>query len=133
MDLSSLSNGETNEFLHLALVTGTKANSNVLRHREAMKVEDHELFIQAMKEEIEKMTEREIFEVVPCSQVPTYQKVLRALWSHRQKTKPTGEIYRHRFCICADGNKQQYGIVFHQAYSPVVQWSTVRMLLLLSQ
>eukprot|EP00957_Ditylum_brightwellii_P155651 11848780-Ditylum_brightwellii.AAC.1 len=49
------------------------------------------------------------------------------------KTKPTGEVYRHRSRIRADGSKQQYGIDFNKTYSPVVQWSTVRMLLLLSQ
>eukprot|EP00957_Ditylum_brightwellii_P010575 800833-Ditylum_brightwellii.AAC.1 len=89
MDLSLLSNGETNEFHPLALVTGTKANPNVLSHIEAMKAEDCELFIQAMEEEIEKMIDKNMFEVVPRSHVLTYQKVLRAVWSHRQKTKPT--------------------------------------------
>ena len=79
MDLSSLSNGEMNEFHPLALVAGAKATPNVLSHREAMKEEDHELFIQAMEEEIKRMVEKEMFEVVPHSRVPTYQKVLRAV------------------------------------------------------
>eukprot|EP00957_Ditylum_brightwellii_P006550 496542-Ditylum_brightwellii.AAC.1 len=89
-----------------------------------MKAEDHELFIQAMEEEIKRMIDKDIFEVVPCSCVPTYQKVLRAVWSHRQKTKPTDEVYRHRSRICVDGSKQQYCIDFHETYSPVAQWST---------
>eukprot|EP00957_Ditylum_brightwellii_P192169 14628441-Ditylum_brightwellii.AAC.1 len=79
MDLSSLSNGEMNEFHPLASVAGTKANPDVLSHREAMKVKDRELFIQAMEEEIERMVENNIFEVVPHSSVSTYQKVQRAL------------------------------------------------------
>eukprot|EP00957_Ditylum_brightwellii_P146035 11120668-Ditylum_brightwellii.AAC.1 len=79
------------------------------------------------------MVDKDIFEVVPHSCVPTYQKVLRAVWSHRRKTKPTVEVYRHKSRICADNSKQQYGINFHETYSSVDQWSTVRMLLLLSQ
>eukprot|EP00957_Ditylum_brightwellii_P069853 5304744-Ditylum_brightwellii.AAC.1 len=122
-----------NEFHPLALVADTKAIPNVLSHREAMNAEDCELFIQAMEEEIERMVDKYIFEVVPRSCVSTYQKVLRAVWSHRRNTKPTGEVYRHRSRVCADGSKQQYGIDFHETYSPVVQWSTVRMSLLLSQ
>eukprot|EP00957_Ditylum_brightwellii_P079360 6033720-Ditylum_brightwellii.AAC.1 len=78
-----------NEFHPLALVAGTKANPNVLSHREAMKAEDCEFFIQATEEEIERMVENNIFEVLPHSRVPTYQKALRSVWSHRRKTKPT--------------------------------------------
>eukprot|EP00957_Ditylum_brightwellii_P016962 1279201-Ditylum_brightwellii.AAC.1 len=40
-------------------------------------------------EEVERMIEKEIFEMVPRSQVPSYQKVLRAVWFHRRKTKTT--------------------------------------------
>eukprot|EP00957_Ditylum_brightwellii_P149598 11391487-Ditylum_brightwellii.AAC.1 len=78
-----------NESHPLALVAGRKANPNVLSHREAMKAQDHELFIQAMEEEIKRMVEKENVEVVPCSHAPTYQTVLRAIWSHRRKAKPT--------------------------------------------
>eukprot|EP00957_Ditylum_brightwellii_P067178 5098755-Ditylum_brightwellii.AAC.1 len=45
-----------NEFHPLSLAAGTKANSNVLNHREAMKAEDRELCIQAMEEEFERMS-----------------------------------------------------------------------------
>eukprot|EP00957_Ditylum_brightwellii_P203213 15333683-Ditylum_brightwellii.AAC.1 len=65
MDLSLLSNGEMNEFHPPALVAGTKANHNVLSNREAMKAEDCELFIQAMEEEIKRIIDKDIFEVVP--------------------------------------------------------------------
>eukprot|EP00957_Ditylum_brightwellii_P194601 14822867-Ditylum_brightwellii.AAC.1 len=74
MDIFSLSNGKMNEFCPLALVAGTKANPNALSHREAMKEEDRELFVQAIEEEIERMIDKYIFEVVPSLRVPTYQK-----------------------------------------------------------
>eukprot|EP00957_Ditylum_brightwellii_P019324 1458441-Ditylum_brightwellii.AAC.1 len=76
-----------------------------------MKAEDDELFIQAMEEKIKRLIDNGIFEVVPHSR----------------------EVYRHRSHIYAVVSKQQYGIDFHETYSPVVQWSTVRMLLLLLQ
>eukprot|EP00957_Ditylum_brightwellii_P112315 8563609-Ditylum_brightwellii.AAC.1 len=89
MDISALPNCETNEFHPLALVAGTNSNPNTISHREAMKSDDKDQFHKTMEEEIEWMIEKEIFEVVPTSQVPSYQKVLRAVWSHRRKTKPT--------------------------------------------
>eukprot|EP00957_Ditylum_brightwellii_P038730 2927518-Ditylum_brightwellii.AAC.1 len=52
LDLTSLSNGEVNEFHPLALVAGTKSNPNVLSHRDTMKSKDHEQFLKAMEEEI---------------------------------------------------------------------------------
>eukprot|EP00957_Ditylum_brightwellii_P098447 7500527-Ditylum_brightwellii.AAC.1 len=67
------------EFHHLALKVDTKAVPNVLSHRKAMKAEDHEIFIQAMEEKIKRIIDKDIFEVVPCSRVSTYQKVLRAV------------------------------------------------------
>eukprot|EP00957_Ditylum_brightwellii_P067042 5089097-Ditylum_brightwellii.AAC.1 len=133
MNLSALPNGETNEFHPIALVAGTNSNPNILSHGEAMKSDDKEQFHKTMEEEIERMIEKEIFEIVPRTQVPSYQKVLQDVWSHRRKTKPTGEIYCHRSRICANGSQQTFGIDYNEIYSPAVQWSTVRILLLLSQ
>eukprot|EP00957_Ditylum_brightwellii_P063482 4819025-Ditylum_brightwellii.AAC.1 len=67
------------------------------------------------------MIEKGIIETVPRSQVPTYQKVLHAIWSHRCKTKPT------------DGSRQIADIDYNEIYSPVVEWSTIRILLILAQ
>eukprot|EP00957_Ditylum_brightwellii_P009789 738384-Ditylum_brightwellii.AAC.1 len=89
-----------------------------------MRADDKDKFLQAMEEEIENMIGKDIFEVVPRSRVSTYQKVLRVVWSHRRKTKPTGKVYRHRSRLCADCSRQPYGIDYNETYSPVVQWST---------
>eukprot|EP00957_Ditylum_brightwellii_P107672 8214111-Ditylum_brightwellii.AAC.1 len=86
-----------------------------------------------MEDEVQRMTQKENFEVVPRSRVPAYQKVLLAIWSYRRKTKPTGEIHRHCSQLCADRSTQTYGIDYNKTYYPAVQWSTVRVLLLLSQ
>eukprot|EP00957_Ditylum_brightwellii_P025736 1947360-Ditylum_brightwellii.AAC.1 len=75
MDLSALPNGETNEFRPLALVAGTNLIPNILSHREAIKSDDKDQLYKAMEEEIERMIGKEIFEVVPRSQVPSYQKL----------------------------------------------------------
>eukprot|EP00957_Ditylum_brightwellii_P170162 12953312-Ditylum_brightwellii.AAC.1 len=51
MDLTSLPNGEVNEFHQLALVASTKSNPNVLSHIDAIKSKDHEQFIKAAEDE----------------------------------------------------------------------------------
>eukprot|EP00957_Ditylum_brightwellii_P047277 3591566-Ditylum_brightwellii.AAC.1 len=75
----------------------------------------------AMEEEIQRMIKTNIFEVVSCSVAPNNQCVLRAVWSHRRKQKPTRKVYRHHSHVCADGSRQQYGIDYKETYSPVVQ------------
>eukprot|EP00957_Ditylum_brightwellii_P160420 12212648-Ditylum_brightwellii.AAC.1 len=97
-----------------------------------MKSDDKEKLMAAMEEEIQCMIKTNVFKVVPFSVVPTNQRVLQVVWSHRRKQKLTGKIYHHRSCICADGSRQQYGIDYNGTYSPVVQWSTVRLLMALS-
>eukprot|EP00957_Ditylum_brightwellii_P178541 13599990-Ditylum_brightwellii.AAC.1 len=61
MELTALSNGETNKFHHLPLVAGTNPNPNVLYHRDAMKAIDRDQFLQAMEEEIEHMIKKGYF------------------------------------------------------------------------
>jgi hypothetical protein len=79
------------------------------------------------------MQDNNIFEVVHRNTVPRKHRILRAVWSHRRKTTPSGEVYRHRSRLCLDGSQQQEGIDYTETYSPVVSWSTVRILMFLAK
>ena len=131
LDLSSLENGEINDLNPHALAAS--ANPNILSHSQAMKAHDKPKFEGAMTEEVTRMMKNKIFELAPRSEVPRMQRVLRAVWSHRRKTTPEGEIYRHRSRLCVDGSQQQHGIDYSETYSPVVSWTTVRILLMLAK
>ena len=41
-------------------------------------------------------------------------------------------MYRHRSRLCVDGSRQQEGKDYNNTYSPVVNWSTIRLLFILS-
>eukprot|EP00957_Ditylum_brightwellii_P046773 3549751-Ditylum_brightwellii.AAC.1 len=58
IDLTSLPNGEVNEFHPLVLVAVAKANPNVLCHRDAMKSKDQDQFLKAMEEDVQRMIEK---------------------------------------------------------------------------
>ena len=75
----------------------------------------------------------DIYELKLRSIVPPKHKVWRAVWSHRRKQRPLGEIYKYKSRICADGSQQTYGIDYKETYAPVVSWSTVRILMILSK
>ena len=115
------------------LAYAASINPNILSHRDAMKADDREKFEKAMQEEILTMIENEIFEEVPRSTVPPGHPILGGVWSHRRKTKPNGEVYRYRSRLCADGSRQKWGVDFTESYAPVVSWTTVRILFILSK
>ena len=71
------------------------------------------------------------YSIVPISSVPKEKTILEAVWSHLRKTTLSGEVYRHRSRICANGKRQVHGIDYEETFSPVVSWSTVRILLTL--
>jgi hypothetical protein len=45
------------------------------------------------------------------------------------KRLPDGTPYRFKACFCAGGDLQKEGADFFDKYAPVVQWSTIRLLL----
>ena len=115
-----------------ALDNGT-ANPNILSHSQAKKSIDWDKFVEAMKEEIQRMIDNNIFKLVKKSTVPRNQRILRGVWSHRRKTTPAGEVYRHRSRLCVDGSQQTHGIDYTETYSPVVSWVTVRILMIFAK
>lgn len=130
MELTALPNGEINEpSPHLFAAS---VNPNILSHSQAKKAHDFEKFQEAMQDEIERMLKNEIFEEIPRHLMDKTKTVLRAVWSHRRKTTPAGVIYRHRSRLCVDGSQQKEGIDYTETYSPVISWTTVRVLLIFS-
>lgn len=128
--LNSLANDEISELNVMAHIAS--ANPNILGHRDAMKADDADKFHESMDEEIQRLTDENIYEVVARSTVPEGQRVLRAVWSHRRKTTPTGQVYRHRSRICVDGSQQTYGVDYKETYAPVVSWTSVRVMMIMS-
>ena len=57
--------------------------------------------------------------------------VIDSTWAFKYKRYPDGLIKKFKARFCAKGNQQQEGIGFFETYSPVVQWSTVQLMLIL--
>ena len=108
------------------------ANPDVLNCKQAIDASDNEHFIASIKSEIQNMTEKNVWTPVLCSTMPKDAKVIKSIWSFRRKCNPMGDITKYRSRICAHGGQQQYGRDFTETYCPVVSWSTVRLLMILS-
>jgi hypothetical protein len=97
-----------------------------------LKAEDSTEFIASQIPEIQNLTNAGIFSYHHISTLPAQAKLLNAIWSYKRKRTRCGILRKHKARICTDGSKQQYGVDYWDTYTPVVSWSTVRMLLTLS-
>ena len=57
--------------------------------------------------------------------------VLPSTWAFKLKRFPDGSVKKFKGRFCARGDKQIQGIDFFETYSPVVQWTTIRLMLIL--
>ena len=99
---------DTIDELHPLAYSATKtANPNIFGHSDAMKSDDADKFWETMLLEMERPHECDVYEIVDRDTVPSTSTILRAVWSHRRKTRPDGQVYKHKSRVCADGSQQK--------------------------
>jgi hypothetical protein len=57
--------------------------------------------------------------------------VLPSTWAFKLKQYLDGTVKKFKGHFCARGDKQIQGVNFFKTYSPVVQWTTIRLMLVL--
>ena len=75
-----------------------------------MKAVDRDKFKISMGEELDKMWDNKIYEIIKKSEVIKGYSILQSVWIHRHKTTSDGNVYRHRSRLCADGSTHKYGL-----------------------
>jgi Reverse transcriptase (RNA-dependent DNA polymerase) len=50
----------------------------------------------------------------------------------RKRRIETRKVYKHKARLNIGGHKQEYGVHYHETYSPVVRWTSIRLMLILS-
>ena len=98
----------------------------------ALREPDSEQFIEAMEKELLDHTRRGHWEIVPTSQIPRGVKPINMVWSMKRKRDPAGDIIKWKARLCAHGGMQVQGDTYWDTYSPVVSWSTVRLVMILA-
>jgi hypothetical protein len=82
-----------------------------------------------MSKEICDHKSRDHWEIVECSTIPPGNETIQAFWSSKRKRYPDGTLNKHKARLCAHGGMQQWGILYWETYSPVVNMQTIRVLL----
>jgi len=106
-------------------------DSRVLHYGNMLHDPDQASFEIDMQREMNDLLHTNTVELAPHSAVPTTIKVLQAIWSFRWKHAPDWSILKYKSCLCPHGGQQIEGEHFWETYAPVVNWHTVRLVLIL--
>ena len=87
---------------------------------------------EAMTEEIKALLDRNTWTVIEKSELPSNAKVVPSTWAFRIKRFPNGDFRKFKARFCVRGDLQKKSVNDIQTYSPVAQWASVRLFLLLS-
>jgi Reverse transcriptase (RNA-dependent DNA polymerase) len=117
----------------IAFAYKATSNPDTMYYHEAMKESDAPQFREAMKKEVDDHTAKMHWEMVRRDQIPAGIKVLPAVWAMKRKRRfATREIYKWKARLNIGGHMQQYGVHYWETYSPVVQWTTIHLCLVLA-
>jgi hypothetical protein len=115
------------------LLTASRSDPDTPTLSEALGGTQREDFLEAMDKEIAGLEKHQTWSVMKRTDVPEGRKVLPGTWALKIKRYPDGTFRKTKARYCARGDKQIEGVDYFEKYAPVVQWSTVRLLLTLTQ
>ena len=101
-------------------------------YTQAMTRPDADEWKKSMDDEVTVLVKMKTWTLVPRSEaIRLGKKVIKSTWAFRQKRDPAGNATKKKARFCVRGDLQAKFEEF-ESYSPVVQWSTVRLMLILS-
>ena len=123
---------ETNtvEWMH-PMILAAKANSeDNPTWDEAMSGPLKEGYWEAALKEMDILQVKQAWDVV---QREDYMNVLPGTWAFKCKRFPDGAVRKLKARFCVRGDRQKKEVDYFETFAPVVNWNTVRLMLILSQ
>ena len=114
---------------HLISYAANTKDPDTMTLQEALRQHDRAEFIKAMHKELQDHINRKHWKVVPIMSVPKKRTPIPRVWLMKRKRNPLGDIIKWKARLCAGGHKQVHGVDFWSTYSPVVSWSTLRIVM----
>jgi hypothetical protein len=119
----------TQEDMH-PLALAAKANdADNPTWEEAMNGPDRKGHMEAAKKEIETLVDMDAWDVVDCEE---WMNVLPSTWAFKCKRYPDGSIRKLKGRFCARADREIKDVDFFSTFAPIVSWTTVRLMLILS-
>lgn len=101
-------------------------------YHQAMSSPEYREWQEAMMKEIRTLEKMGTWKKILRSSVPANKRVIKSTWAFRLKRSPDGTPTKYKARFCVRGDMEIKGVDYFESYSPVVQWSTVRLLLIMS-
>jgi hypothetical protein len=120
----------TVEWMH-PMILAAKANADDNpTWEQAMNGPDRKGYLEACRKELHTLSvDKDAWDVVDRAD---WMKVLPSTWAFKCKRYPDGRIRKFKARFCARGDRQVEGIDFFDTFAPVINWTSVRLLLILS-
>jgi hypothetical protein len=116
-------------YLNPALLATLASENDTPNFTEAMNGPNSAGFFKAMETELNTLISMETFIVMKRE---PWMKVLSSVWAFKVKRYPHGSIRKLKARICARGYEQVEGRDYFETFAPVVQWVTVRLILIMT-
>ena len=117
------------DYLNPAILSVLAEQSDTPTFLEAMNGPNAAGFFKAMETEIDTLISMDTFVVM--SREP-WMKVISSTWAFKVKRYPDGSIRKLKARLCARGYEQVEGQDYFETFAPVVQWLTVRLILIMT-
>jgi hypothetical protein len=91
---------------------------------------DAEGYWQAAKPDYKTLTKMGVWEIV--ERCKDWMNILPSTWAFKCKRYPDGDVHKLKVRFCAWGDCQIEDVDFFETYAPVVNWQTVRIMLVMS-
>jgi hypothetical protein len=95
---------------------------------QALHGEHAEQYMEAMKKEIQSLIQQSTWKTIPQTEA---KKFIKFTWVFKLKRFPDRSPSKFKARFCVRGDLQTEGVDYFETYAPVVQWSTVQLLLTL--
>ena len=119
----------TLEDWHPLAMAAKASSADTPTWEEAMNGSKAKGFWEACKTEVETLQDMDVWDVVDR---PKGANVLPSTWAFKVKRFPSGEVKKLKARHCVKGCCQAPGVDYFKVWAPVVEWRTVRLMLILS-
>ena len=113
-------------------MNATTNTNDVYSLKQMLKLEDISDFVIAMVKEVEDHEKRDHWMVMRREDMPKGTKTILSVWAFKRKRLPDGTVLKHKARLNAHGGMQRWGVDYWETYAPVVNWISVRLLLVLA-
>ena len=115
---------------HPLLSMAASADPDTIHYHQAMREDDAAEFHKAVAKEMLSHLKNGNFVLVKKSTVPEGAQTLPAAWAMKRKRRiDAREVCKHKARLNIDGSNKIKGLSYWDAYSPVVSWPSIRVVL----